>query len=53
MGLDEKAIAAVSQWKFEPALKDGRPVPVQINVEVKFPDVLTIFCITERVRTIG
>lgn len=36
MGLDEKAIAAVNRWKFEPALKDGRPVPVQINVEVNF-----------------
>jgi protein TonB len=36
MGLDEKAIEAVKQWKFEPALKDGRPVAVQINVEVSF-----------------
>ena len=36
MGLDERAIAAVRQWKFEPALKDGRPVAVQINVEVNF-----------------
>ena len=36
MGLDEKAIEALRQWKFEPALKDGRPVPVQINVEVNF-----------------
>jgi TonB family protein len=36
MGLDEKAIAAVRQWKFEPAMKDGRPVAVQINVEVNF-----------------
>ena len=36
LGLDEKAIAAVKQWKFEPAMKDGRPVAVQINVEVNF-----------------
>ena len=36
MGLDEKAVEAVKQWKFEPALKDGRPVAVQINVEVNF-----------------
>ncbi|HYG99240.1 MAG TPA: energy transducer TonB [Terriglobales bacterium] len=36
MGLDQKAIEAVKQWKFEPALKDGRPVAVQINVEVNF-----------------
>lgn len=36
MGLDEKAIEAVRQWKFEPARKDGQPVAVQINVEVNF-----------------
>ncbi len=36
LGLDEKAIEAVKQWKFEPAMKDGRPVAVQINVEVDF-----------------
>jgi len=36
MGLDEKAIEAVRNWKFEPAMKDGRPVAVQINVEVNF-----------------
>ncbi|MGH9521203.1 MAG: energy transducer TonB [Terriglobales bacterium] len=36
MGLDEKAIEAVRQWKFAPAMKDGHPVAVQINVEVNF-----------------
>jgi TonB family protein len=36
MGLDEKAIEAVKQWRFEPARKDGHPVPVMINVEVNF-----------------
>jgi periplasmic protein TonB len=36
MGLDEKAIAAVSQWAFAPATKDGLPVPVQISVQVMF-----------------
>jgi protein TonB len=36
MGLDAKAIEAVKQWKFQPALKDGRPVNVQISVEVGF-----------------
>jgi TonB family protein len=36
MGLDQKAIEAVRNWKFEPAMKDSRPVPVQINVEVNF-----------------
>ena len=36
MGLDEKAIEAVRQWKFEPAKLNGQAVPVQINVEVNF-----------------
>lgn len=36
LGLDEKAIEAVKTWRFEPALKDGKPVAVQINVEVSF-----------------
>jgi TonB family protein len=34
--LDAKAVEAVSKWKFEPAMKDGRPVAVVINVEVQF-----------------
>ena len=36
LGLDEKAIEAVRNWKFEPAQKDGRPVTVAVNVEVNF-----------------
>lgn len=36
LGLDEKAIEAVKQWKFEPAMKDGKPVAVQISVQVDF-----------------
>lgn len=36
LGLDEKAIQAVNQWKFDPAQKDGKPVAVAINVEVTF-----------------
>jgi TonB family protein len=35
-GLDEKAIAAVRQWKFEPGTKDGKPVAVQLAAEVSF-----------------
>jgi TonB family protein len=35
-GLDERAIEAVKQWRFQPAIKDGRPVIVQISVEVGF-----------------
>jgi len=36
LGLDEKAIEAVRNWRFEPAVKDGKPVAVAINVEVDF-----------------
>jgi TonB family protein len=36
LGLDEQAVKAVQTWKFRPALKDGKPVDVQINVEVNF-----------------
>jgi periplasmic protein TonB len=36
MGLDDKAIQAVGKWKFEPALKDGRPVAVLVQIEVAF-----------------
>jgi TonB family protein len=35
-GLDAKAIQAVQQWRFQPAMKDGKPVNVQISVEVGF-----------------
>jgi len=30
------AVATVKKWKFKPAQKDGRPVSVQITVEMKF-----------------
>jgi TonB family protein len=36
LGLDEKAIQAVNSWRFEPGMKDGKPVAVQISVEVDF-----------------
>jgi TonB family protein len=37
MGLDEKAIEAIRQYKFRPAMKDGKtPVPVTITIEVNF-----------------
>lgn len=35
-GLDDRAVATVSQWKFKPATRDGIPVPVQINIEINF-----------------
>jgi protein TonB len=36
MGLDEKAIDAVKQYKFKPAMEGGKPVTVELNVEVNF-----------------
>src|SRR5450631_2118564 len=36
LGLDEKALEAVRTWRFQPALKDGKPVAVEIAVEVDF-----------------
>jgi len=36
MGLDEKAVEAVRQYKFKPAMENGKPVLVELNVEVNF-----------------
>jgi periplasmic protein TonB len=36
MGLDEKAVEAVKQYKFKPATLQGKPVPVEVNIEVNF-----------------
>jgi TonB family protein len=36
LGLDEKAVQAVSRWKFRPAQRDGKPVTVAARIEVNF-----------------
>jgi protein TonB len=36
MGLDEKALEAVRQYKFKPAMYKGKAVAVEINIEVNF-----------------
>ncbi|GGA60605.1 hypothetical protein GCM10011507_10170 [Edaphobacter acidisoli] len=36
MGLDENAVAAVKQYRFKPAMENGKPVTVELNVEVNF-----------------
>jgi periplasmic protein TonB len=36
LGLDEKAIDAVSRWRFRPGLFDGKPVVTEATVQVNF-----------------
>jgi len=36
MGLDERAVAAVRQYRFKPARENGVAVPVEMQVEVNF-----------------
>jgi TonB family protein len=36
LGLDEKAMEAVKNWRFEPGRKNGQPVAVEVNIEVNF-----------------
>ena len=36
MGLDEKAVAAVKLYKFKPATENGKPVVVEMNIDVTF-----------------
>jgi len=35
-GLDEKAMAAVAQWRFEPGRLAGAPVDVLVTIMVDF-----------------
>jgi len=35
-GLDEKALEAVRQYRFKPAMKDGKPVRVELNLDLNF-----------------
>jgi TonB family protein len=36
LGLDEKALDAVAQWRFRPGMREGKPVNVAATVEVNF-----------------
>jgi periplasmic protein TonB len=37
--VDESAVKAVQEWRFEPARKDGNPVAVRVTVEIRFRDL--------------
>lgn len=43
MGLDEKALEAVRKYRFKPALRNGKPVPVIMTIEVDFRLFLAFF----------
>jgi len=36
LGFEESAIKAVEQWRYKPATKDGKPVPVYFTVVIEF-----------------
>lgn len=36
MGLSESALETVKQWKFKPATRNGKPVPVYYNLTINF-----------------
>lgn len=36
MGMDQQAVEAVRQWRFEPARIDGKAIATKINIEINF-----------------
>jgi TonB family protein len=36
LGLNERAADAVAEWRFQPGMKGGQPVPVVATIEVKY-----------------
>ena len=37
--IDQAAVEAVQQWRFDPAKKDGKAVAVRISIEIRFHDM--------------
>ncbi len=36
LGLEQKGIQSLGKWKFRPGMKEGKPVPVLVNIEIQF-----------------
>jgi hypothetical protein len=36
MGLDEKPVDALNQYRFKPTTLQGQPAPVEVNNEITF-----------------
>jgi TonB family protein len=36
LGLTESAVEAIRQWRFTPAMQNGKAIPVSLNIEVAF-----------------
>jgi len=36
LGLTESAVEAIQQWRFRPAVRNGKEIPVPMNIEVDF-----------------
>lgn len=36
LGLSESAVETVRRWRYEPATRDGRPIPVYLRISVEF-----------------
>jgi len=34
--LDQQAVSAVNRWKFKPARREGRPIPIVVSIESSF-----------------
>ena len=37
--LDQSAVAAVKEWRFAPAQKNGKPVAVRVSVQIQFHEM--------------
>ena len=37
--IDQTAVEAVQEWRFDPARRDGKPVAVRVTVEIRFHDL--------------